>query len=1574
MNADFSRITFKPKIHYRQVRFEQGKIPVEAELNESQDLALDRIETGTQDVVGAVGAPLDNPGFGLSTVNNELQIGAGRLYVDGLMCTLDAPELFHQQSNFPGAALPDDDGVFMAYLDVWSEYINREDDPELREVALLGVRTAGRSRLVPQVKLLQLSDDPADVQECNDPAPAWDDLTAAPTGRLGARAEPRALPEDECSITPGAGYRRLENQLYRVEIHEPGDQDDARYKWSRENGSVMSLLLIVQGDELTLAANSRDRLVGFSPGDWVEIVDRAHELNNEPGSFARIREVDETTIRIDAASLVGDALNTYGYGARVRRWESNANSPLKTLQQDANADGFVALEDGVEVHFSPGIYAKGDYWLIPARTVTGDVEWPQAGNQPAQVGRHGVEHHFARLAVLVNNGGQWSVYRDCRIKFPPLTRQRSCSQIYVGDGIHSHGDFDSVSEALGNLPLDGGTLTLLPGEHEVAEVISNRSNITILGCGKQSKLVPRGNPVALMRFVGCSDIRMSDVSLFHPTGYGVMVASNSWPKRDGFTLERGHIESARSALVLSRIRDVRVEHCTFNLLPSRHGEAVVALACINAVVAWCRINAEHGAQLGSTGWGGVHILSGCSGITLHQNDITGGAGHGITFGGKLSVYDQAEKEIAAGNTAPPVEGRSIELAAGNAKIRVVDENNRPVAGLPVSVAGSRNGKVVIPDDEGGGWLDTGAGETHFYVGSGYKIVDARPDRATDGTELAMLVVKKQPVNVAERVPTELVNGLAQPEKDRGNFGHPDDNKLPISKIRIDNNRISKTGLSGIGVLMDRRVLKKKSMVWRDKTGISAPVEKNNFIGKVFGMFPKDHALMRLSLRDISITGNQIRDTFNAPAVSALGAEELGHGGITLPSVHDLVITDNVIEAFGDARLKPATGIFAIHVAGLTLHNNVVRGEFIDRSDATDPTPGYRGGIVIRLAMQSMNRGKVPGQDTGSGRVSIIGNEIDVQAGRALTMLCVGQIQVKDNLLKSNQTAATQLDQLAGNSLLINLGGLSEILRLSLIAKPKPKPGGLGSIAGHYSIWGDMRDRQRVSTSIVTGAEEDEDPMDLSRVADFRFREEMATNDNVEFVLQRKQFAVDFQSVLFGAGTQFHGNQVMLGPDNQAWCSHLILGFGDIAYDDNQSTTYQRHALPVNAGLAACSVRANNSRFTEAHVPVSLSVAAAAFGAANVCGNHADHCIFVNSAGLGGLGVKKDNNQVLDKERCKKLGQKGLAETIGNLVAFTQVANDDSIAGDLGEAVLGRATPIREMLEVSDSVFVNEGLKSVNTALAATAVVSGEADYFSRKVLADDASALHPAMLDTQEYADIVDRIGELKGVRAGLSELLAEDVGENDMVIEGRLNIGGLDNAGGTKIVLTNGRSEFETTTMAGGFYRLRLADEELAGIPEAERGEWKLVAKGSGDAALSETATEIELKPGTTVVSSLVTAADRVVIAVPEARPPRRPARPARPARPTGGGTSTDDPARPTGGSTPTDDPDRPADTTNPLAAVVTELDGLSEEMAERLVAAGFDTLSKVERARNADLAPIIGTLSPTELRRVIRRIRERG
>src|SRR5262249_12830935 len=76
--------------------------------------------------------------------------------------------------------------------------------------------------------------------------------------------------------------------------------------------------------------------------------------------------------------------------------------------------------------FSEGTCRPGDYWLIPARTSTGEVEWPQddTGRSIPEAPR-GVRHHDSRLAWIF-----WyqekpifnpRIY-DVRKRFTPLTQ------------------------------------------------------------------------------------------------------------------------------------------------------------------------------------------------------------------------------------------------------------------------------------------------------------------------------------------------------------------------------------------------------------------------------------------------------------------------------------------------------------------------------------------------------------------------------------------------------------------------------------------------------------------------------------------------------------------------------------------------------------------------------------------------------------------------------------------------------------------------------------------------------------------------------------------------------------------------------------------------------------------------------------------------------------------------------------------------------------------------------------------------------------------------------------------------
>ena len=95
-----------------------------------------------------------------------------------------------------------------------------------------------------------------------------------------------------------AGYRGLENRLYRVEIHDAGALGAARFKWSRDNGSIVSVVrgLAVAGGQTTLTVNriGRDRCMRFRIDDWVTVTDDHRELMGEPGEMARVVDIDET--------------------------------------------------------------------------------------------------------------------------------------------------------------------------------------------------------------------------------------------------------------------------------------------------------------------------------------------------------------------------------------------------------------------------------------------------------------------------------------------------------------------------------------------------------------------------------------------------------------------------------------------------------------------------------------------------------------------------------------------------------------------------------------------------------------------------------------------------------------------------------------------------------------------------------------------------------------------------------------------------------------------------------------------------------------------------------------------------------------------------------------------------------------------------------------------------------------------------------------------------------------------------------------------------------------------------------
>jgi Family of unknown function (DUF6519) len=483
MTGDFTRNTFDPTKNYRQVLMQQGRVMLDADFNENTSILLHYIRTLTADIFGAHAGPAGNPGFeiignspGLDArltplvpdakrrsflkdkiANGDALISAGRYYVNGILVENHNPILYTEQPGYPFSenttpeALKAWNRGMLVYLDVWQRHITFEQDDHIREVALGGPDTCSRSQVVWQVKvLLEPTDGVPGVAGAVFNCSAVDKLPQTGTGKLRAHARLDKPPTELCSIPPESRYRGAENQLYRVQIHKGGSASDpngATFKWSRENGSVVFPILSLSGTTAKLGHLGRDRRSTLNPGDWVEFDDEIISLGQKPGVLAQVDTVtrDSMTVTLrppdGVASLPAYADADIGTKRPLlRRWDHRGDpkafgGALQIVEQDDNdqgrVKGYIDLEDGVQVWFARGgQYRAGDYWQIPARTATGDVEWPHdhdSSGKPmldsdgnpigAAIGPRGTHHYYAPLLL---GSSDPRTYTDCRCRIERL--------------------------------------------------------------------------------------------------------------------------------------------------------------------------------------------------------------------------------------------------------------------------------------------------------------------------------------------------------------------------------------------------------------------------------------------------------------------------------------------------------------------------------------------------------------------------------------------------------------------------------------------------------------------------------------------------------------------------------------------------------------------------------------------------------------------------------------------------------------------------------------------------------------------------------------------------------------------------------------------------------------------------------------------------------------------------------------------------------------------------------------------------------------------------------------------------
>jgi hypothetical protein len=561
MGADVSRVRFNPLNDFVGVDMQQGRVLLDGDFNELVDIIDRRIRAACADlgspggIKDASGNVIDNTavvprttpdGFRITSDAKafDLDIGVGRMYVDGILVenhgastAMFDPFLGEIVNNGPGPgsppspptpvtylnqpywptpdALPNKPGNYLVYMDVWQREVTPLQDPDLIEQAV-GVDTTTRIQDVWQVRVFPVGQNPT----CASPDPAWLQHIAPSAGRLTTIPVPVEPSTDPCVLPPTGGYRGLENQLYRVQVHDPGPLGNgagsATFKWSRDNASVTSAVTHVSPTQVTVASLGKDDVLRIKDGDWVEITDDNREFNQQSGDLRKVTvDVANKTLTF-APALSGDLTGGSGTPATrhtgVIRWDQSgivrdSNNTQVVDLDDPNSPGVIptppgaqiVLENGIAVSFtdspSGGNLRAGDYWVFAARTADTSIELLDHATP------RGIHHHYARLALVNAQPKAGPQFTDCRQLWPPECEGGcECTFCLTPTGT------TTLQDAITQLQKNGGTICLGPGVYQLAQPVAMNGcqNVRIRGQGYATILQAPDGAFTLTGCIGCT--------------------------------------------------------------------------------------------------------------------------------------------------------------------------------------------------------------------------------------------------------------------------------------------------------------------------------------------------------------------------------------------------------------------------------------------------------------------------------------------------------------------------------------------------------------------------------------------------------------------------------------------------------------------------------------------------------------------------------------------------------------------------------------------------------------------------------------------------------------------------------------------------------------------------------------------------------------------------------------------------------------------------------------------------------------------------------------------------------------
>ncbi len=520
MASDRARISFDPTRDYRAVVAQQGRVTLEADVNEASVLQSEALRLETIDIVGPAGTP-DN-GYAVTPGGSADQsvVAAGIYYLGGWRLSLVHDVTIGAQPDWLDRPAPSENqgGNSVVSLLLTEQSVGAVEDPALREVALGGPDSAARLRLMQHILVL-----PMDGATCADGAaraasalaadgvsldPYSYELLSGATLQVGFT--PGGPPPDACSPAAAGGYLGADNQLIRVTVSafDPKANTGALL-WGWNNASILYRAAFTDkvAGVLTLAGAPLDQEHAPQLGQAVEILRSRADLGDgayvaaDSGFVTTVTQAysfDTGTLTVaDIADLPPEYL-TDPNPLFVRLWQGIA--PF-TAGQPAPLDTVSGLTVTVSLKALPGQIAARPFWRFAVRPDTPVQVYPARYLQAPQP-PDGPRQWLCDLAVVGGVGDGLGLLADCRPTFTALTEQTGgcCGLTLDPAGVQARGGLQAVVDSLAGGP---AVLSLKSGTYPLSAPLvltARHGGLTIEGCAAGVIFRAAGEGLAVFAF------------------------------------------------------------------------------------------------------------------------------------------------------------------------------------------------------------------------------------------------------------------------------------------------------------------------------------------------------------------------------------------------------------------------------------------------------------------------------------------------------------------------------------------------------------------------------------------------------------------------------------------------------------------------------------------------------------------------------------------------------------------------------------------------------------------------------------------------------------------------------------------------------------------------------------------------------------------------------------------------------------------------------------------------------------------------------------------------------------------